>query len=344
MNALTRYRRLAGIWSAWRRGREILRYPPFRLWIEPTNGCNLRCVMCPNSLPDRPPTAVMEMDLYRSLLDQVRGTVYDANLHHRGEPLLHPRLPEMIGLAREAGISTRLHTNATLLDAERGKALLEAGLDLISFSFDGFTPEAYAAIRRGADFDATLANIEGFLALKRERGGGRPVTIFETIGFPEVTVAGQMAAREALRDRLVGRGLDKFIVKAPHNWGGTLPGGEASAAGRFTPCTFPWFALVVLADGTVAPCPQDFYGKLAVGDLNRQTVAEIWNGEPLRALRRRMAARDVTGLDPCAACDQIRRPTFLGVPTPNLRTFAKETLGGYRLLPGLLGKKEGRGL
>ncbi len=344
MNVFARYRRLAEIFAAYRLGKIKLAYPTFRFWIEPTNGCNLRCVMCPNSMEDRPATAVMGMPLFRSLVGQIAGQTYDANLHHRGEPLLHPELAAMVREAKAAGIATRLHTNATLLDAGKGEALLDAGLDLISFSFDGFTPADYAAIRRGADFDATLANIEGFLRRKRERRSPLPLTVFETIGFEEVTRPDATAAREALKARLVGQGLDKFIVKAPHNWAGTVASGPAPDRRRFTPCTFPWFALAVFADGTVAPCPQDFHGRLAVGNLNRQSVAEIWNGAPLRELRQRMHAGRVDDLLPCAACDQIRRPTFLGVPTPNLRTFVKETLGGYRLLPRLLGGKEGSGL
>jgi radical SAM protein with 4Fe4S-binding SPASM domain len=344
VNAVGRYRRLARIFAAYRLGRTRLGYAPFRYWIEPTNGCNLRCVMCPNSLDDRPATAVMELPLFRSLLGQIAGQAYDANLHHRGEPLLHPDLAVMIRETRAAGIATRLHTNATLLDESRGEALLDAGLDLISFSFDGFTPADYAAIRRGADFDATLANIEGFLRRKRARGAALPVTIFETIGFDAVTKPETAAARDALKARLLAGGLDKFIVKAPHNWAGMVATGRSGPTRRFTPCTFPWFALAVFADGTVAPCPQDFHGRLAVGNLRSQSVAEIWNGAPLRELRRRMAAGSVDDLLPCAGCDQIRRPTFLGVPTPNLRTFVKETLGGYRLLPRLLGKKEGAGL
>ncbi len=343
MNIATRYRRLADIFFAYRRGDIILKAPPFRLWIEPTNGCNLRCVMCPNSLPERPATVRLDLPLYRSLLTQVQGTVYDANLHHRGEPLLHPDLPRMIREARSAGIATRLHTNATLLDEAKGLALLEAGLNLISFSFDGFTPETYAAIRRGADFHRTLANIEGFLRLKRTRGSHQPLTIFETIGFDEVVRPEAEAARKSLKTRLLDQGLDKFIVKAPHNWGGTLAGDQEHPR-RFTPCTFPWFALVILANGTVTPCPQDFYGKLALGDLHHQSISDIWNGPALRDLRQRMVNGNVGNLEPCAGCDQLRRPTLWGIPTPNLRTFIKETLGGYRLLPRLLGRREGPGL
>lgn len=343
MNVRERYGRLAGIFLKYRLGRTRLPYKPFRLWIEPTNGCNLRCVMCPNSLPERPPAAFLDLALYRSLLTQIGGVVYDANLHHRGEPLLHPELPVILREARQSGIATRLHTNATLLDDNTGRALLDAGLDLISFSFDGFTPDTYASIRRGADFHRTLANIEGFLRLKQERGTALPLTIFETIGFDAVVKAEEKAAREAMKTRLLALGLNKFIVKSPHNWGGVLGSGKGECQ-RFTPCTFPWFALVVFADGTVTPCPQDFYGRLKVGDLNHQTLDEIWNGEPLRDLRRRMAAGKVEGLEPCAGCDQIRRPTLFGIPTPNLRTFIKETLGGYRLLPRLLGKREGSGL
>ena len=54
-----------------------------------------------------------------------------------GEPLLHPKLPEFIKYAKMKGIlETIINTNATHLN-EKSEKLIEAGLDLIIYSFDG---------------------------------------------------------------------------------------------------------------------------------------------------------------------------------------------------------------
>ncbi|MGH7589784.1 MAG: SPASM domain-containing protein, partial [Gemmatimonadota bacterium] len=82
-------------------------------------------------------------------------------------------------------------------------------------------------------------------------------------------------------------------------------------------------------DGTVSPCPQDWYGELFLGDARRQTLMEIWNGPAMVDLRKKMRTRDVGCLSPCNGCDMLWRDTFLGVPTNNLKDFLKENVLGY---------------
>lgn len=312
---------------------------PLRLWIESTNACNLRCVMCPTSLPEAPKRGFMDYALFTKIVDEAAGFAYDANLHHRGEGLLHPELPRMIAYAHERGIRTMLHTNGTLLNAEKAREIVASGLDYLSFSFDGFEPETYEKIRVRASFDQTVANIEGFLREKQARGGRTPYTVIEVIDFAQRGNADR-TAQERFVQRFKGLPLDEVRIKQPHNWAGTVAEGTGADHRHFVPCTFPWFALVVLWDGTVVTCPQDFYGAYPVGDARTATLREIWNGEPLRRLRADMLAHDVAGYKACAGCDSVHRPTFLGVPTPNLKRFLGETVVGYaRRARGLVVEK-----
>ena len=329
MKKFDQYKTLLKMYRAYRKGVLHPPYPPIRLWIEPTNRCNLRCVMCPISSDKIKKRGFMEMSLFENIIDQVRGVVYDANLHHTGESLLHPELDRMVRLAKGAGIYTRLHTNATLLDEERSQALIKAGLDLISFSFDGYEAKTYESIRRGADFEKTLANIKRFLKIRKIEGSETPYTIFEVINFSQ----GTKEQIDAFKKPLLELGLNRFVVKEPHNWSGEYAvEGEESMIGNpdfFVPCTFPWYALAIFYDGTVYPCPQDFFGKLKIGDLNSQTIEEVWHGKPLVDLRQRMKAGNYQGLEPCQQCDMIFRETFLGVPTSNLKTYLSENFVGY---------------
>jgi MoaA/NifB/PqqE/SkfB family radical SAM enzyme len=319
--------------------RTDLPHPPLRLWIESTNACNLRCVMCPTSLPEAPPRGFMDFALYARLVDEAAAFAYDANLHHRGEALLHPELPRMIRYAHERGLRTMVHTNGTLLDAGKAREILAAGLDYLSFSFDGFEPETYERIRVRASFDRTVGNIEGFLREKQATGSRSPYTVIEVINFPGSGNVDR-AARESFLKRFAGLPLDEVRIKEPHNWAGSVPEHAGADARPFVPCTFPWFALVVLWDGTVVACPQDFYGTYPVGDARARRLLEIWNDEPLRRLRADMLAQQVGGYQACAGCDSIRRPTFLGVPSPNLQRFLGETIVGYaRKARGLVVEK-----
>jgi MoaA/NifB/PqqE/SkfB family radical SAM enzyme len=162
--------RLARAYRAYRRREETPTSLPLRLWVETSTRCNLRCPMCPNK--DFPPAmrAVMDFDLFTSIVDQARGFVNDMYLHHRGEPFTHPRLFEMIRYAENAGIRTRFHTNGAMMDREKALRLLEAGPSFVSFSVDGFSKKPYEHARPGAIFEQTLDNI---LFLARERAARR---------------------------------------------------------------------------------------------------------------------------------------------------------------------------
>jgi len=297
------------------------RYPPYRLWVEPTSLCNLRCPMCPNKSLDESHRGLMEMDLFRDIIDQAAGFVHDINIHHRGESLLHPRLAEMIATAADRNIMVKLHTNATLLDEGKSRRLIQSGLGLISFSFDGLDAETYERYRKGADFGKTVENILRFLEIKKELGSTSPVTIFEMMDLTEVDQRYSLAGLAVFRRQFDDLPLDRFVVKKPHNFGGSVrlsPDGDSSLR-PLTPCTFPWHSLVIFWDGRVVPCPQDFFGQLEVGNAREGRLRDLFNAPRMVSLRRNMLRREVSEEDPCARCDLIRRPTILGIPTQSLK-------------------------
>ncbi|GAH58289.1 unnamed protein product [marine sediment metagenome] len=98
----------------------------------------------------------MDLGLYKKIIDEVKNYVYDINLFHRGEPLLHPSIIDIISYANNKNIKTRIHTNSTLLTPELSRKIILSGLDLISFSFDGYTKETYEKNRVNANYDHQL--------------------------------------------------------------------------------------------------------------------------------------------------------------------------------------------
>lgn len=292
-------------------------YAPYRLWVEPTSRCNLACTMCPNKdFPDSE-LGFMDMGLYRKIIDEAQGFVHDINLHHRGEPTLHPELVQMIRLADAAGMKVKLHTNGTTLTEALADQILDSGLRLISFSFDGYTAETYESIRVRANFERTLGNIHRFLEMRRERGVRNLRAVMEVIDFD--AVRGDTEAKAAFVHGLKSRGLDRLIIKPPHNWAGNLDLDTAQGR-RFSPCTFPWHALVICWDGKTGSCPHDFFAQIVHGDANTQSLRDLFNSESVRELRRRMLSRDIHQIgSPCRECDSIRRKRVLGVPVASLK-------------------------
>lgn len=305
-------------WS-FKRKKTTLSYKPIRLWIEPTSICNLRCIMCPNKDLKKEEKGYMDMELFKKVIDEASGFIFDIYLHHRGESLLHPKLSDMISYAHEKGVTTKLHTNGTLLDEQKASEIIRAGLDQLSFSFDGYDKATYESIRTNANFEKTVANIVKFLEVKKELNSRKPFTILELIDFPDLYKNTSAEKKAEFLNRFKGLPLDKIEVKEMHNWAGEV--GESRKKGTFSPCTFLWQALIILWDGMVLPCTQDFHAYYAVGNVKESSLARIWNDEKMVRLREKFIRRDIEDLKTCAFCDRVWRDQVLGIPKEFLWKF-----------------------
>lgn len=141
-----------------------------------------------------------------------------------------------------------------------------------------------------------------------------------------------------LQKELLQNGVDEIIEKDEYIWAGDkkniplLPRTCSS-------CTFPWYAMVICADGTVTPCPQDFFAQMTMGNVNEQTLREIWNGNPYRDLRRKFRT-NIESLELCKDCDRLRRKTVGGIPFQYMITFLIDQFAGYGRLRKFLGTAE----
>jgi MoaA/NifB/PqqE/SkfB family radical SAM enzyme len=327
--------RLARIFWAYRRGASTVPQLPVRLWIESTSRCNLKCGYCPNKDVVKEDHGFMDFGLYTSIIDQVADHAYDVNLFHRGEPLMHPRLPDMVAYAREKGLYTRVHTNVTLLNEKKGRALIESGLDFLSCSFDGYEKDMYEKNRVGAKFEWALDHLKAFLRLKRDLRARHPLTVLQVMEIGAPPPAELRRMRRAFLENFQGLPLDRVVLRTPHNWAGDIFVPDLSREAlladgrRFTPCTFLWYSTSVYWDGTVVACPQDFFGKLGMGDLKEKPLREIWNDSRLVTLRAQMAKGDIPKTLPCYTCDRIWRHQVMAVPTDYLRTFLSDHVMSY---------------
>ena len=327
MNRTAKYLQMVRFFWEYRRQREVLRSLPIRLWIESSSACNLRCVMCPNKDMAPGEKGLMGIDLFRKIIDEAREFANDVNLHHRGEPLLNPDLPNMIRYAKAAGLKVRFHSNGSLLTEAKALELLDAGPDLISFSVDGFTKESYEKIRAGATFEKTCGNIFRLAERRRQQNRKTPYIVVERIRLRDPATEPDRAAIEATRRRFFDAGVDEVIEKEEYVWAQTTAP-EPAGAIRCAACTFPWYAIVICYDGTVTPCPQDFNAAMNMGNARMSSLKEIWNGEKYRNLRRGFV-NNIASLALCHKCDRLRRKTIFGVPIQYMLIFLADHIVGY---------------
>lgn len=112
-----------------------------KLYIEPTSRCNLSCKMCFRHAWIDPVLADMEWEVFERALDTQPDSVQTVFFGGMGEPLVHPRILDMVNAARATGRWVELLTNATLLTREMSDALLSAGLDKLWVSVDSTHPD-----------------------------------------------------------------------------------------------------------------------------------------------------------------------------------------------------------
>ncbi len=296
----------------WMKGTIELPYPPLKMHVEPTSKCNLRCIMCPQSMDAvGDDVGYMEMDLFRSIIDQARGKVREINLFLRGESMLHPEIFEMVRLCGEAGIVSNLSTNATMLTEEYSRLLLDAGLSKMTVSFDAGIPSKYEEMRKGAKFDRTLRNVLLFLNEKKRRGDGQPYVVMQVI---QLFAKGESRKVPELPADFVARfeGLpvDEWDTFWAHGWAGTMgddgaPYTAMPHGSEYFPCNWLWKSMAIYWDGTAPACCADFSGDQIIGDLNRQSLLEVWNGPPMQALRAAQVNGRLEEYPLCAGCDAI---------------------------------------
>lgn len=300
---------------------------PVYLVIESTSICNLKCVMCPYPTMGRK-NEHMAMPLYQRIIEEIRGHVEFIWLHLFGEPLLNPDIYTMIDIAEDAGIRVGISTNATRLTEQASYALLDSRLSILVLSLDGITKETYEAIRVGARFEKVVENIRRFAEIRRT-SSSRLKTSLQMIAMDKNT-----AEQEQFQQDWLQAGFDTVFIKNFFVWANQDPRlvtfGAKQEPGVAGVCYEPWVGMVVLADGRVVPCCNDYSARNPLGDLKTQSLREIWNGTEMRKLRRMLGdpLSDRTGTIchqcPFPVADPIDARLGLGIFNP-----AKEHLGLY---------------
>ena len=157
-------------------GRTHLRAMPRNLGVVIGNGCNIDCPHCyqvkngDNLFRD----AEIGASLRREILSLVP---YLSTLRIQGGEVFALRGFEEL-VAEVASVSERplisISTNGTLIAQDWAERIVSMPFQHVTVSIDGGTPETYARLRRGGDFDTVVANIRRISELKRSRRSALP--------------------------------------------------------------------------------------------------------------------------------------------------------------------------
>jgi len=282
-------------------GRDRAPHWPDIVQIESTNICNAKCVFCPRDEMHRR-QGVMDIDLFKKIVDECAELgITHVRVHNYGEPFLDRQLVEKVRYAKQKGIKeVGMISNGSLITEEIARGMIEAGLDAINISVDAAGKDVFERTRVNLDFDEVTGNIRTLARLRKEMGRTHPKLILSFVR------QGNTADEQAFI-REWSAIADKIHITDLHNWAGTL---NHESDVRF-PCYRLWLTFTVLWDGRVSLCCADFDGRNLLGDLRTNTIQEIWNSPPYRAVRRQQLESGGPAI--CRSCDLPKKDSPLWV-------------------------------
>ena len=289
---------------------------PYSLFVDVCNACNFKCKFCAIQYADRKlpfKKICMEYDLFCKIIDDLKKfdePLKMLRLAANGEPLLNKKLPEMIQYAKMKGIADWIEfvSNASLLNPELNRRLVEAGLNRIRISIEGMNADDYFAMSGvKIDWNKFISNIKD---LYDHRGNCE-------IYIKTVDAAVDTEEKKNMFFSIFGDICDKISIEhVIPIWTGydeisndfnieAEEGLHGHKVREIEVCPFPFYSFVVNPDGEVTVCCNDWERKISMGNAISESVYDIWNGEKYHKFLLGMLEKDRRKNHPigCAKCE-----------------------------------------
>lgn len=325
---------------------------PFYAQIDVTSRCNLQCLCCRYHSPllDKSPqdnrsNKDFPFNLFGKLCNDLKtmntGTIVFAG---SGEPMLHPRIYDMISVAKSNGLEVIMFTNGTLLNELTVKSLIDSQLDILKVTLWASSTDEYKQQYPEDNPNNFNKVITGLQLLSRFKIEGKTSFPFVEVRYPinsnnlntierivDLTCKtgsnklhfslAKASGGEKLRQYLLTPDEEKFIrlsmIQAKnqlnsqpiqHNIDQEFMryGFEEEFAWEKVPCYIAWYYADIRVDGRVLACQRC---DITMGNLHDSDFCEIWNNTSFRAFRRRGAINeDLTSISDhcnCSFCCHI---------------------------------------
>ena len=256
-----------------------------KVYIEITSVCNLACSFCP---PTQRAKGLIKVEQFEKILDQIRPHTKYIYLHVKGEPLLHPRIDQLLDAAHERGFKVNITTNGTLIKKQREKLLGKPALRQMNFSLHSFDGHEGSENR-----EKYLGDILEFVRDAREHNVIFSYRLWNIQRDDQTDVDRRKNAETLeilekeynlsfkIEERVEpGKGVKiapNVYLNQDHEfkWPSLL---EPEYTGKGF-CHALRSQAAILVDGTVVPCCLDGEGVINLGNVNEQSFSDIVESE-----------------------------------------------------------------
>lgn len=268
--------------------------------------CNAECPHCPytnsnirDEYKDQP---YMSEETFKRIADEAGSYNSYLRISGGGEPMLHPKAVELLVYAKNVGCKVGLITNGSAFTVKGTQALLDAGVDMIEFSVDASDPDTYAWVRKGLDWDKLLRNTKRMVEY-RNRICSMSKIIASGINQDGVDID------DVEKFWINEIGVDNFIKRKFLTWGENTTLDDSNSADTTlyldtdsVPCPFIFERLNIDSRGNVMVCGYDIAANTNMGNINQQSLKEIWHGEGFEYYRKLHLANRGKEISLCSTC------------------------------------------
>lgn len=320
--------------------------------LEVTHFCNLACGFCETHgrFMAAPITKrrkyvgerrTMELDTIVKLGRSLNRLGAEwVELSGKGDPIVHPELPEIVRILKRAGLRCSMFTNGTVKRPGLVSALVDTGLDRLNLSLNAATRDVFAKVTGKDLFNNAIEFTQEVLDKRRAAKQTEPWVRLTFVvckdNVADVAEAVDLCIRMGVNEggwcvmgelsetstiQLERSEVDWLLERVP-GWAARLEAAgvvhdlkafaedlqtriglgpqQENPLQRSLPCYEGWNHTVISPDGTVQPCCYCENEKL--GNIVEQDFVQVWQGEAYQDFRRRSLEMPKTGRAICREC------------------------------------------
>lgn len=294
---------------------------PYLVFMDPSSACNFKCKFCPcggankEYWSEKKKTGVMTYETARKVIDDLAAfpeKIKTLRFYKEGEPLVNKRLPDMIHYARKRDVCERIDftTNGSLLSRDLGLAISDAGVDRINISVEALDSDGYFKVSGvKMDFPQYLENLRFFY---QHRNGCHVFVKISDYGLGNHTEEEFYSIFENVCDEMAVEHVTNvwpgFAVKSELKQTEELDiyGAKMSERPEVQVCPYLFYSMCVNSDGSVSSCLMDWNHIQIIGDVEHQSLPEIWNGETFRKMQMEHLRQNRKIYPGCKDCGQMK--------------------------------------